>query len=243
MKKTPLFLFTIGLFLFIFAKGVHASIVTVNSDGKIIFNVLADQIALNVPQKSNLEVKDVASAGSATNENISIKKEGDKVMLLVGQGSTQKTFDVTNKSEDLVTLEERANTKRINITTKDGKFAIVQNEVAGVTDYPIEIDPQKDELSVVTPSGGIFLAILPTDAAESALRSKYLSKITDKNMDISEQKTGILSYAVKGEKTINLFNLINYGVPVTTYISTSTGEVLTVDQPTWLRVVGFLFTS
>lgn len=241
MRKTSLFLLTLVLFLFVFSGSVSASIITVDSGGKVIFNVLSDQIALNVPQKSNLEVKDVASAGSATNENISIKKEGDKVMLFVGQGSDQKSFDVTNKSEDLVTLEERGSVKRINITTKDGKFAIEQNGVVGVTDYPIDIDPQKDELSVVTPSGGIFLAILPTEAAESALRSKYLSKVTDKNLGISEQKTGMLSYAVKGERTISLFNLLNYGVPVTTYISTSTGEVLSVDQPTWLRVTGFLF--
>lgn len=242
MKKTSLFFLVFSLFLFAFARSVSASIVTVDANGKIIFNVLADQIALNVPQKSSLEVKDVATAGSAVNENISIKKDGDKVLLLVGQGSSQRSFDVTNQNESLVTLEERGSIKRINITTKDGKFVIEQNGVSGVTDYPINIDPQKDELSVQTSSGAIFLAVLPTEAAESALRSKYISKVTDKNLDISEKQTGILSYAVKGERTIHLFNLINYGVPVTTYISSSTGEILSVDQPTWLRVLGFLFT-
>ena len=75
---------------------------------------------------------------------------------------------------------------------------------------------------------------------DSVLRSKKINRIgVDNKLNIIENDRE-LSYEVGGERVINLFNIVEYSVPVTVQVSASTGEILLVDQPTWLKVLGFL---
>jgi hypothetical protein len=37
-------------------------------------------------------------------------------------------------------------------------------------------------------------------------------------------------------------NLFELDIPVSTSVSALTGEILSVDQPTWLKVLGFMFS-
>jgi hypothetical protein len=50
-----------------------------------------------------------------------------------------------------------------------------------------------------------------------------------------------LAYEIAGDRIVNLFNIYKYAVPVKVQVSASTGEIISIDQPTWLKVVSFLF--
>jgi hypothetical protein len=110
-----------------------------------------------------------------------------------------------------------------------------------MTDFPINIRPKENELSVTTDSGAIFLSILPIEAAESALRSRFISRVSKKGIYLSEEEVGVLAYQVEGEKVFNFFNLFEYSIPVTTHVSASTGEILAVKGPEWFKIFSFLF--
>ncbi len=228
------------IFLFsINTSTVSAGLVNINKNGKLTWNVLADQdsLALEVQPKSQLEVKE--SAGGHTNDSsLLLKKEEEKIVLNVGG---QRKLDVTHWSDSVIDLEESDDSKNIKISVVDGKFEIVQSNISAITTYPININPKENELSVVTGSGAVFLSVLPKEAADTALRSRYLTKIVDRNFEMSDQDSGILVYKVRGEKDINLFNLVELKVPVITHVSTTTGEILLVDQPKWLSILGFMF--
>lgn len=226
-----------------FPQTTKASLITVNGSGEVIFNVLSseDQLALSIPERKQIEVKEIAAERSANNSSISLSKEDGKIYLRVGEGEGAKEMDVTTWQEDLVEIEEREGVKRIEILVEEEKFAIKQDEISAQTEYPISIKPEENKLSIETPSGEIYLSVFPVEAVESALRSRYVTRLPDRKIGISEKETGILTYEVDGERQLGVLDFLDYGVPVTVHVSASTGEVVSVDQPTLLRVFGFLF--
>ena len=238
--KQKFFLYVLSLVLALSsAAPAAASLVTVKGGGEVVFNVLADQdaIALDVKSTSELDVNSVAG-DSKGDDSILVKKEGEKIVLNVGDS---KMMDVTTWGEDLIEIEERGETKKMNISLDGGNFVLTQSQISATTEFPINVDPKENSISVITPSGSTFLSILPAEAVETALRTRFITKLKEGRIRIEEEETGKLAYSISGEKELNIFNLLDFEVPVTTYISTTTGEVLKVDQPKWLSVAGFLF--
>lgn len=237
MKKfilTCLFL----TFFFSLPSSVNAGLVTIKNTGEVIENVLSlqDGLALVVPQLQDLDVKQ--EVAKEENGSVSLSKDGNAFTLTVGEGVERKTFDITTWNEDLIEVEEREDTEKINIFVHDGKFAIEQGGFTTYTDFPINIDPLKNRISLQTSSGSVYLAIFPIDAAQTVLRSKLVTRAT--NALLLEKEVGTLAYEIQGEKEINLFNITKYSVPVKTQVSASTGEILFVDQPVWLKVYNLL---
>ena len=50
-----------------------------------------------------------------------------------------------------------------------------------------------------------------------------------------------MSYVIRGEKIFNIFNIYDYGVDITARVSVSTGELVGIDDPEWLKSINFLF--
>ncbi len=240
MKK---FIVTIPLALFLLIISTSsiraASLLTIKNTGEVVLNVLSyqDGLALAVPETDELEVRQEVSDEEGQ-ELVSLNKDGDKFTLSIGEGGERKTFDISSWSEDLVEIEEREDNEKINISLESGKFAIEQGGFIAYTDYPINIDPEENRISLETSSGSVFLAIFPVDAAQTVLRSKLIT--IAKDAFLSEKDTGTLTYQINGEKEINLFNITSYSVPVTTQVSASTGEIISVDQPVWLKIYNLL---
>lgn len=242
MKKVFI-LFAFLLSFFFFTPEVHASLVVIDSQGKIIVNVLSieDSIELEIPRRDFLEIKDIAADTPDPNAKISLTKVDGKVKLNISTSSGDKSLDVTNYKEEIVEIEERSEIERLTISVSDNKFTIEQKGVVAETDYEINIDPKSAGLTLTTPSGFRYLSILPRQAVETILRSKVINKISGSSKILLAEYSGELIYEVAGERVINLFNIFDYSVPVSARVSASTGEILTVEQPTWLRIFGFLF--
>lgn len=243
MNKVLLFLFTLFSLIFFGSKrDAQASLIAVKNSGEVVVKVLSsqDEIVLGIPKTEFLEVKEVAETNTSPDSRISLVKKEEKFVLRVESDTGESSLDVTNWGESVVEIEERGAVKRIQIGVVDGKFSIEQNGVIALTEFPITINPRENELSVTTSSGSIFLSVLPVEAAESALRSRFISKL-EKKIFLAEEEMGVLAYTIKGEKVIDFFRLFDYKIPVTAYVSASTGEILLVDGPEWFKIFGFLF--
>jgi hypothetical protein len=246
MRKL-LFLFSFLVCLFAFSSEVEAtSLISINKEGEVIFNVLSskDEIALGIPKRELLEVREIAAGSSASfNSRISLTKQEDKLLLKVKTNEGEKDLDVTNWEEDIVEIEERGEVKKVIIGLVGDKFKLEQEGVIVLTDYPINIDPTKNELSVLTPSGSRFISVLPIEAVESLLRARAMNRFkVDKKVQLTESERGELIYVIEGERVINVFNLLTYSVPIRAKVSALTGEIIFIEQPLWLKVLGFLLT-
>jgi len=120
---------------------------------------------------------------------------------------------------------------------------IEEEGTMALTDFPIKIDPKRAELSVATSTGQRILPFLPKEAFEAALRARVISKLkSGETMQLTEGEQGKLAYQIPGERTLNFLNLFELDIPVSTSVSALTGEILSIDQPAWLRILGFVFS-
>lgn len=236
MRKILFFITFALLFYFFGTTGAQASIITVDKTGKITVKVLAES--------SELAIKDIKVDGSeGAGSAISLSKENGKFALNVVSSEGEKTLDVTELGGDLIEIEERPEVKRVNIGLSHGMFTIQQEDIVATTNFPISINPETAKIALLTPSGQKFLSILPRDAFESGLRAKSISKLQEgTNLALVEAGGKELLYQIEGEKTINVFNLLSVDVPVRASISAFSGEVVSLEQPVWLKVLGFMFS-
>lgn len=231
------------LFLLLFtlsAESVKAGLVTINKEGEVIINVLAysDKLSLEISKKSEIDISKIADELSSSGEKISLYKEGDIVNLEISGEDEIKKLDVTGWENEVVEIEEREDTKKVRILLVDNKFAIEQNGFVATTEYPIDVDAEKNNISLNTPTGSVHLSILPFNAAETLLKSKTLTTVT--SASLVEKDPGKLIYEISGEREINLFNIFNYSVEVKAQVSVLTGEILFIDQPVWLKAISIL---
>ena len=233
------------LFLLIFhfsATNVEAGLVTINKEGKVIVNVLSysDKLSLEISEKSELDISKVANEPSEEGDTLSLYKEGERISLKIIGEDEIKNLDITGWENEIVEIEEREDSSKLRILLVDGKFAIEQNGFVATTEYPIDVDAKNNNLSLITPTGSVHLSILPLGAAETLLKSKTLTTVTDASL--VEKEAGKLVYEISGEREINLFNIFKYSVPVSAQISVLTGEILFVDQPVWLKAISILLS-
>jgi len=235
MRKAGVLLLTFSLLFVICTSpiGAQSSLLVINKNGEIIWDVLSsnDSLALGVAKPKNISVTDVATGSSE--ENILIQRDGEKISMLVGE---TKELDVTGWEHNLIEIEERGDTKSIAISLKDNKFNLSQEGVVAQTTFPIKIDPKLNKVTLTTETGDKFLAVLPVEAAQVALRARIVTKLSSSPIEIIEDGKD-LTYKIAGIKEINLFDLYKLGVNVAAKVSASTGEVLTTEEPSWLKVL------
>jgi hypothetical protein len=245
VKSFYLFTLIFLLFCFLTPPSVNAGLVLIDKQGEIVWRVLSSQdyIALGIPKRETIEVKELAEKTTPSSDaKISLKRSGEKVFLNVESEGEEKELDVTNYEEELVEIEERGESQTVRIGVLDEKFSIEQRGVIALTHFPINIDSKSAELSVVTPSGARFLSMLPYGAVESVLRARVINKLTeDRKINLSEGDRGELLYTISGFRLIDVFDILSYPVDVTVKVSASTGEIVNIDQPLWLKVFGFIF--
>jgi len=238
MKKT-IYGFVVSFLFFVFVPQVDASLLTIKEDGEVIVKVLSseDTIALGYPKESKLEVKQVANSGLNENTQVVLSKEDGKVSLQVGN---DRSLDVTDWKDDLVEIEERPDTKRIKVGLNSGDFIITQEGIVASTELSVNIDPYENQLSLTTRTGKKYLKVLPFDAAQSILRTRLINNINSEPFKIVEGERG-LSYVINGNKVINILNVYDIEIPITARVSALTGEVISIDEPSWLKPLSFLF--
>jgi len=185
MRRSFLVIFGFLVLFFLSTSPVDASLVVVDSEGKVIWKVLSSQdpLALDIAERGEIEIKEVVAGETST--SIALRKEGEKFFL--------NDLEVTNWNDSLVEIEEREEVKKILIGTQGDKFTIEQNGIIAMTDFPINIRPKENELSVTTDSGAIFLSILPIEAAESAVRSRFISRVDKKGFYLSEEEVAVVA--------------------------------------------------
>ena len=243
--KLPILIFLVLFFLGAQTTVKADGLVTVDSNGYIYWNVLAAESpsGLQVPKASDISIKQIAQVDSNLGASVALSKNGGQVNLVVSTGSAKKEINVSNWKQDLVEIEERPQVQKLNIGLENGKFSLRQGGVTALTDLPIQIDAKSAGLSVLTSTGNRFVSILPVQAVDTLLRAKYISRLTSTNsMELNEDASNNLVYQIKGEKIINILNVYNYKVDVEGSVSASTGEVLSVNEPTWLKLFGFMLS-
>lgn len=230
-------------FILINTSSAGASILVIGDEGAITWNVLSfDSSDLSIPERSSLEVKGLAKGKTDANSVVSLEKEtGGQISLTVASDNEKRKLDVSGIKEELIEVEERPTVERMTIGVYENSFSLMQKGIKALTEFPLSVNPKTAKIMIETPTGEKYLSILPYEAAETTLRTKWISKILNSQIKIIEEDRE-MQYQISGERVFNLLNIYEYSVPVEVRLSTSTGEVLSVKAPIWYKVIGFLLT-
>jgi hypothetical protein len=234
--------FLVFFFLFVPVNGVAASLLVVGSGGEVKVNVLSasDTGQIDIQKPASLEVSKIADTKAAGGSVVSLGTQDGRANLTVTTGDEIQQLDVSEWKEDIIEIEERPQVQKIRIQLEGGKFLLKQRGVSASTENQINIDSKSAELSVKTDSGDKFLSVLPYEAVQTLLKTKVVNEVMMNAVEILDE-SGSLAYKIEGNKVINFFDIYSYKIPVSSYISASTGEVLKVDSPTIYKYVTFLF--
>jgi hypothetical protein len=246
MKKVFLLSFLVfGLFV-LSSTQASAAILVIDKNGEITWNVLSSEsdLTLGIPERSSLEVKKLpGNISPSPSAVVSLTKNGDKVQLKVVSDDGEREMDVSKLQEDVIEIEEVGATNKVKILASNDQFLISQSSISAATAFPIQIDTKDRELSVQTPSGLRYLSILPYEAVENTVKANVLNRLEpDGRIQLLENDQGELEYKITGSRVLELFNIFKITVPVEASISASTGRILTVQEPTWFKIFGFLIT-
>jgi len=241
MKHISSFFIAIFLF-FLVVHQAEAALVVVGRDGGVVVNVLSREIALGI-ERPGIEVVNVSNREAGEEESVFLSRDGERVSLSVFEGNEERVMDVTDYPKELIEIEKRSKPERIRIMNSENEFIISQKGIQARTGHSIFIDPVDNELSLETPSGRRYLAILPYEAVLGVVKANVLNRLNaDGEIFLSEHVNGELLYTVNGERTFQVVNLFELSVPVEARVSASTGQVVGVEQPIWFKVFGFLFS-
>jgi len=241
VKKAAILVLAI-VFYFYSVSFSYASLLVIKSNGELTWNVLSEEDSsfLKAPSQSFIEVKKVAETNFPSSTKVSLIKEGDKFSLVALSGNEERKLDVSNWKDNLVEIEERPQIQKLVLGIREGKFTLSQGGVTAETSFSVSVDSEKARISVETPEGQRYVSILPVEAVEVALRTNLMNRISSENIEILERKNELL-YSIRGEKVFDFFNVFDYSIPVTIFISASSGKVLDLEAPGWFRFIKFIF--
>lgn len=234
--------FIAGLF-FVKVNEAQAAMVSIKKTGEVVVNVLAAQDSIVAgSQPESLKISQSSVQMGNANLPISLLRKDGKYILNIAGKDGEQNFDITNYKESILQIEERPSVRTINISLAGNQFVIEQAGVKAMTPYQINIDPTRQRITILTPTGYKFLSLLPADAVNILYRSNIItSLVSGSSVEISEDSGGNLYYQASGTKTVGIKDLYMFNAPVTAKISAVNGEVLEVNQPIWLKILS-LFT-
>ncbi len=144
------------------------------------------------------------------------------------------------EEENEVEVKDGTNESKIKIRSGKNKFEFQQDgaKFSVESDFPLSVNPTTRELTVTTPAGSRVVAVLPEQAIDNLLASGIVTTTT--GVDLKTEPDGSLSYNIDGTKDEKLLGVFDVAVSKNLIVSTETGQVLTVNQSTFSKILDFL---
>ena len=244
-KKYWLCLISIIILFQLSVSNAFAALITINQQGEIVWNVLASENEFNNSKKqSSVQIVNLPQNIETTAESlVSLVRENGKVEVKVSTNQGEKAADVTNYQDEIIEVEQKEAAKKLQIVSEGDQFVLVQHAIAAQTSYPITINSKDKRLSVETPSGIHYVEVFPQDVFQNLANAHVIDQLSSEGrMILDEGDAGVLLYQVNGEKIVDILNLFTITAPISLQVSANSGEILSIDKPTWLKIFGFLLT-
>lgn len=203
-------------------------------------------------------------------EKIKTETKDDRTRIDVYSGGVKVRYEirdgrVTVKAEteggagvpeqELFKIVDRVDKSGIKIATAGGEILVARNQVGALSNFPLQVDLNTNQLIVTTPAGQKVVTILPDQAVQNMLAANVINRLggqalataalTEKVASISGVvqlglQNNIPVYEIPGIRDFKLLGFIPVSTPVTAVVSAETGELITTQQSFLTRVVDLL---
>lgn len=243
---------------------------TENADGTVTKTKIEDdgEVRTEVRLPDGTKVKTRTEDGRTRTD---VYQNGTKVRLeRVGDRFRIKSENELGEETELgddefVTIDERADRDQIRIRTFStpadqlrNRAIIERLNTQALTDLPLSVDLETNELTITTSAGERVVTVLPDQAVQNMLAANVIDKIggqalvnlvrqggvetLDQVIQLSEQN-GVPIYEITGVKDHRLLGFFPVTTDVTVTVSAETGEVVDTDQSFLDTIVDIFSTS
>lgn len=138
-------------------------------------------------------------------------------------------------------IEDRLGDSQIKVATAGGQLLIAKNGVGALSNIPLQIDLETNELIANTSTGQRVLTVLPDQAVQNMLAANIISRLGSSAVSRAVQSGEISTvsqvvtlgelndepvYEIEGLQDQKLLGFIRVSIPVTLFVSTNTGDLV-----------------
>jgi len=157
--------------------------------------------------------------------------------------------------QELFKIEDRLNKTGIKIATEGGKLVVARNNVGALSNFPLQVDLNTNQLIASTSAGSKILTVLPDQAVQNMLAANVISRLDPvflqqaaKSGDLTSisgvitlgERNGLPVYEIAGLRDQRLLGFIPVTTPVKVIVSAETGQTVTQEQSLLSNIIDFL---
>ena len=157
--------------------------------------------------------------------------------------------------QELFKIEDRLNKTGIKIATEGGKLVVARNNVGALSNFPLQVDLNTNQLIASTSAGSKILTVLPDQAVQNMLAANIISRLDPaflqqaaKSGDLTSisgvitlgERNGLPVYEIVGLRDQRLLGFIPVTTPVKVIVSAETGQTVTQEQSLLSNIIDFL---
>ncbi len=159
------------------------------------------------------------------------------------------------EGQDLFKIENRLDKLKIKIATEGGKLVVARNNVGALSNFPLQLDLNTNQLIASTSAGPRILTTLPDQAVQNMLAANVISRLATQTLleqaqlgnltSVSDvialgERNGVPIYEINGLKDHRLLGFIPVTTSVTVVVSAETGQLVTQEQSLLATIVDLL---
>lgn len=192
---------------------------------------------------------------------IDVYQEGIKVRYEMQDGRvTIKAEDEAGEElglpeQEIFKIDERLSQTGIKVATDGGKLVVTRNNIGAVSNFPLQIDLNTNQLIASTPAGIKILTTLPDQAVQNMLAANVISKLNPQDLvkqaqsgDITSvkdivllgERNGVPVYEINGLKEHKLLGFIPVTTQTTVFVSAETGQPVAQTQSILANIINAL---
>lgn len=157
--------------------------------------------------------------------------------------------------QELFKITDRLDKTGIKIATEGGKLLLARNTVGALSDFPLQIDLNTNQLIASTSAGTRVLTILPDQAIQNMLAANVISRLGPNQVVDQALKEGLTSvsdvialgergdvpvYEILGLRDHKLLGFIPVTTKVSVLVSAETGQLLSKQQSVLSNIIDLL---
>lgn len=159
------------------------------------------------------------------------------------------------EGQDLLEIEDRLDKAGIKIATEGGKLVVARNNIGALSNLPLQLDLNTNQLVASTSAGSRVLTTLPDQAVQNMLAANVISRLDSQTVLEQAQlgnltsvsgvialgeRNGVPVYEINGLRDHRLLGFIPVTTPVTAVVSAQTGQLVTQEQSLLASIVDLL---
>lgn len=203
-------------------------------------------------------------------EKIKTRVKDDRTRIDVYSGGVKVRYEIRDgrmiikaetedgeevEGQNLFKIEDRLGRAGIKVATEGGKLVVTRNNVGALSNFPLQLDLNTNQLIASTSAGSRILTTLPDQAVQNMLVANVISRLDTQTLleqaqlgnliSVSDvialgERNGVPVYEINGLRDHRLLGFIPVTTPVTVVVSAQTGQLVTQEQSLFANIVDIL---